>query len=386
MLSFQQQIITMNGLSLLQHLAIISDPRQQGKVEHKLSDILFLAIVAVIGGAEGWEEIEDFGIDHLDWLRQYGDFENGVPVHDTIARVMGMISAKQLQKCFAAWMKDCHEATEGDVIAIDGKTLRRSYNKGKRKGAIHMVSAFSAANQVVLGQVKTAEKSNEITAIPELLDLLSIRGCLVTIDAMGCQRAIAQKVIDKGADYLLVVKGNQPMLEAAFDNYFRLEMLQSSEGDTYSTQESGHGRKETRLSLVNDDMSLLGDLALEWPEIKTLGIVAAIRQEGNNPATDMSVRYYISSAKLSAQEMLEATRAHWSIESQLHWRLDVGMREDDCRIRREQAGENLATIRHIAFNALNGETSFKAGIKRKQKRASRNNAYLSQVLAGLGSS
>lgn len=383
MLSFQRQCIAMNGLGLLDHLSIISDPRQQGKVEHKLSDILFLAIVAVIGGAEGWEEIEDFGIDHLDWLRQYGDFEHGVPVHDTIARVMGMLSAKQLQTSFASWMKDCHDVTEGEVIAIDGKTLRRSYDKGKRKGAIHMVSAFSTANQVVLGQVKTGDKSNEIKAIPELLELLSIRGCLVTIDAMGCQRAIAQKVIDKGADYLLAVKGNQPTLEAAFDNYFRLEMLQSDEENTYSTQESGHGRKETRLSLAVDELSILGDLALEWPEIKTLGIVAAMREEGGQPAKDISVRYYISSARLSAREMLEATRSHWSIESQLHWRLDVGMREDDCRIRREQAGENMAAIRHIAFNILNADTSFKAGIKRKQKRASRNTAYLSEVLAGL---
>ncbi|WP_299022915.1 ISAs1 family transposase, partial [uncultured Photobacterium sp.] len=147
-----------------------------------------LAIVAVIGGAEGWEEIQDFGDDHLEWLRQYGDFENGIPVHDTIARVMGMISAKQLQKCFAAWMKSCHEVTNGEVIAIDGKTLRSTYDKGRRQGAIHMVSAFSAANQVVIGQVKTSEKSNEITAIPELLGLLNIRGCLVTIDAMGCQK------------------------------------------------------------------------------------------------------------------------------------------------------------------------------------------------------
>ena len=169
----------MNGLSLLDHLAIINDPRQQWKIEHKLSDILFLAIVAVIGGAEGWEEIEDFGVDHLEWLKQYGDFDNGIPVHDTIARVMSMISAKQLQKSFAAWMRDCHIATEGEVIAIDGKSLRGTYNKDRRQGIIHMVSAFSAANQVVLGQVKTAEKSNEITAIPELLEILNIRGCLV---------------------------------------------------------------------------------------------------------------------------------------------------------------------------------------------------------------
>ncbi|MFD1007487.1 MULTISPECIES: ISAs1 family transposase [Oceanisphaera] len=374
----------MNGLSLLDHLSIIHDPRQQWKVEHKLSNILFLAIVAVIGGAEGWEEIQDFGVDHFDWLQQYGDFDNGIPVHDTIARVMDMISAKQLQKSFATWMRDCHIATEGEVIAIDGKTLRGTYDKGRRQGMIHMVSAFSAANQVVLGQVKTAEKSNEITAIPKLLELLNIRGCLVTIDAMGCQKAIAKKVLNKDADYLLSVKSNQPSLEAAFDNYFKLEMLQSDEGDTYSTKEQGHGRVETRLCLVNDDLSVLGDLEFEWPELKTMGIVAAIRQEKGQPATDISIRYYISSAKLTSKQLLEASRAHWSIESQLHWRLDVGMSEDNCRIRRDEAGENFAAIRHIAFNLLNSDTSFKAGLKRKQKRAGRNSDYLARVLMGQG--
>lgn len=374
----------MNGLNLLDYLTIINDPRQQWKVEHKLSDILFLVIVAVIGGAEGWEEIEDFGVDHLEWLQQYGDFENGIPVHDTIARVMSMISAKQLQKSFAAWMRDCHIATEGEVIAIDGKSLRGTYSKGHRNGIIHMVSAFSAANKVVLGQVKTAEKSNEITAIPELLELLNIRGCLITIDAMGCQKAIARKVVSKEADYLLSVKSNQPSLEAAFDNYFKLEMLQREDGDTYSTKEQGHGRVETRLCLVNDDLSVLGDIAFEWPELKTMGIVATIRQEKGQPATGITLRYYISSAQLTSKELLEASRAHWSIESQLHWRLDVGMREDECRIRREQAGENFAAIRHIALNLLSADTSFKAGIKRKQKRAGRNNEYLSRVLAGQG--
>ena len=180
-----------------------------------------------------------FGVDHLEWLKQYGDFDNGIPVHDTIARVMSMISAKQLQKSFAAWMRDCHIATEGEVIAIDGKSLRSTYNKDRRQGIIHMVSAFSAANQVVLGQVKTAEKSNEITAIPELLEILNIRGCLVTIDAMGCQKAIAKKILDKEADYLLAVKSNQGRLEAAFDNYFKLEMLQSDEGDITAPKNKG---------------------------------------------------------------------------------------------------------------------------------------------------
>ncbi|WP_276111026.1 ISAs1 family transposase [Halomonas sp. JS92-SW72] len=190
--------------SLMHHLSIVPDFRQAWKVQHQLSDILFLTVCAVICGAEGWDEIEDFGHAKLDFLRQYGDFEAGVPSHDTLARVMALVNAEQLQSAFAEWMKACHDVTEGAVVAIDGKTLRGSYCRGKGKGAIHMVSAFSAANGVVLGQVKTAEKSNEITAIPELLKLLNLQGCLVTIDAMGCQKKIATQILQKGADYLLV--------------------------------------------------------------------------------------------------------------------------------------------------------------------------------------
>lgn len=210
----------MNGLSLLEHISIIHDYRQPWKISHTLSDILFLTIVAVIGGAEGWDEIADFGEDHLDWLRLYGDFESGIPSQHTIARVMSTISGKQLQKLFIQWMKDCHTLTEGSVVAIDGKSLRGTYDKSKRDCLVHMVSAFSAQNQVVLGQVKTSEKSNEITAIPELLQLLELKGCLVTLDAMGCQRKIAQTILDKEADYLLAVKGNQGKLAEAFDAWY----------------------------------------------------------------------------------------------------------------------------------------------------------------------
>ena len=376
----------MNGSSLLEHISIIRDPRQSWKIEHKLTDIIFLMVAAVIAGAEGWEDIEDFGHDHLDWLRKYGDFEHGVPVHDTIARVINLISSNQLQRCFSLWMQDCHEVTKGEVIAIDGKTLRGTYNKDKRCGAIHMVSAFSAANQTVLGQVKTGDKTNEIKAIPELLELLSINGCLVTIDAMGCQKEIATKIINKNADYLLAVKGNQKCLEEAFNKVFHSRMLQQFDGDSHVTQEKGHGRQEVRLSLVEHDIELLGDVALKWPKLATLGVVASIRQEGEKSAEAMQIKYYISSAKLSAQALLENTRAHWCIENQMHWRLDIGFKEDSCRIRREQAGENFAVVRHIALNLLTAESSFKAGIKRKQKKAYRNNAYLSQVLAGQGSS
>lgn len=379
----------MTGLSLLDHISLIKDPRQSWKISHKLADIIFLTVTALIAGAEGWEEIEDFGTDHLTWLRQYGDFENGIPSHDTIARLMGLLSGQQLQRFFVQWMQTCHEMSDGTLVAIDGKTLRGTADKRIKNSAIHMVSAFCAANRVVLGQVKTEAKSNEITAIPALLNLLELKGCLVSIDAMGCQRKIAKQIVEKGADYLLAVKGNQGKLEQAFDAWYSPQMFKSGMEESdghYATQESGHGRRETRLCIASQDLSPLGDLAFEWSKLSTIGIVATIREEGGQPfnSDQFELRFYISSRRLTAKELLEASRGHWSIEASLHYRLDVGMREDECRIRRQESGENLAVCRHIALNLLTEEKSFKAGVKRKQKRANRNNEYLSQVLAGRG--
>jgi predicted transposase YbfD/YdcC len=370
---------------LFEHFSIIKDPRQSWKIEHKLFDILLLTICAVIAGADGWEDIEEFGNERLDWLKQYGDFENGIPVHDTIARVISQINPKQFQTCFIQWMASCHESTAGDVIAVDGKTVRRSFDKSKKQGAIHMVSAFSTANKVVLGQLKTNVKSNEITAIPELLKLLEIKGCIVTIDAMGCQKDIAKTIVEQDADYLLAVKGNQGKLEAAFDKHFPLSSLSDYQGDYYNTEEKGHGRNEQRLHLVSDVFGDFVDLSFEWPHLKTLGVAISFRQEGDNIRDKtMSVRYYISSAKLTAKAFAEAIRAHWQIEAQLHWKLDVGMREDECRIRRGDAAENLAGFRHVAMNLLTNEKTVKAGIKRKRLKAALSADYLSRVLAGQG--
>lgn len=210
---------------LMVHISIIPDYRQSWKVEHKLSDILLLTICAVISGAEGWEDIEDFGETHLDFLKQYGDFDHGIPVHDTIARVVSCVSPQRFHECFINWMRDCHSSEDGSVIAIDGKTLRGSYDKSRRRGAIHVISAFSAMGGVVLGQLKTAEKSNEITAIPELIKLLDIKGKVITTDAMGCQKDIAEKIIFQDGDYLFAVKGNQGRLQKAFEEKFPLKEL-----------------------------------------------------------------------------------------------------------------------------------------------------------------
>lgn len=378
-------VLEMNAFDLMNRLSVIYDARQKWKVNHKLADILLLVICAVIAGCEGWEEIEDFGNERLDWLKKYGEFEFGIPSHHTIARVVSAVNPKQFQKCFIEWMQACHQATNGEIIAIDGKTARGSYDKGKDKGAIHMVSAFATANELVLGQIKINDKSNEITAIPELLDLLEIRGCLITIDAMGCQREIAKKIVDKGADYLLAVKGNQGKLQECFEKHFSIEKVSQWKGDIFKTEEKSHGRMESRLHIVSDIFDEFVNLSFDWKGMKTLGIILSARMEnGVFNTDDISVRYYISSAELTAEEFAHAAREHWAIENKLHWKMDVAMREDDCRIRRGNAAEMLTGFRHMAVNMLNNTKTFKAGLKRKQKKAAMSTKYLSEVLAGCG--
>lgn len=365
------------------HFQIIKDYRQESKVEHKLSDIILLTICGVLSGHDGWDGIIDFGNARLDFLKRYGHFEAGIPSADTLSRVMGMINPVALQRSFIAWMKDCHTLTDGEVIAIDGKTLRGSYDRSKGKGTIHMVNAFAKANGMSIGQLKVDSKSNEITAIPKLLDLLDVKGCLITIDAMGCQKKIAQEIRDKEADYLLAVKGNQGMLEQAFDDYFRMDMLQDFDGSSYSTQEKSHGRIETRVALVNRDLSVLGDIEHEWPGLKSMGIVASIRQESAVATEqDVSIRYYICSKELEAQTLLEATRSHWGVEV-MHWSLDTAFCEDNSRIRADDRAEAFARIRQICLNLLKSETTFKGGIKRKRMNCAMDEKYLSKVLESL---
>lgn len=365
------------------HFQIIKDYRQESKVEHKLSDIILLTICGVLSGHDGWDGIIDFGNARLDFLKRYGHFEAGIPSADTLSRVMGMINPVALQRSFIAWMKDCHTLTDGEVIAIDGKTLRGSYDRSKGKRTLHMVNAFATANGMSIGQLKVDSKSNEITAIPKLLDLLDVKGCLITIDAMGCQKKIAQKIRDKEADYLLAVKGNQGMLEQAFDDYFRMDMLQDFDGSSYSTQEKSHGRIETRVALVNRDLSVLGDIEHEWPGLKSMGIVASIRQESAVATEqDVSIRYYICSKELEAQTLLEATRSHWGVEV-MHWSLDTAFCEDNSRVRADDRAEAFARIRQICLNLLKSETTFKGGIKRKRMNCAMDEKYLSKVLESL---
>lgn len=361
-----------------QFFSVIQDPRQSAKILYPLFDILFLTVCATIAGMDGWEDIEDFGEAHLDWLQSKGLFLNGIPVHDTIARVVSSIEPDQFQSCFLMWMQAVNATSSGDLVAIDGKALRSSYNREDRRSAIHMVSAFATANGVVIGQVKTDAKSNEITAIPELLKLLDIKGCLVSIDAMGCQTEIAKQIVDQGGDYLLAVKGNQKNLAKAVQQKLIPLTRQSPVCDI----ERGHGRIEAREYHVMSADELTADFP-DWKGLKTIGVAIGYRVDSAGQES-LDYRYYISSAELTPDCLANAVRGHWEIENRLHWVLDVTMNEDACQICRGNAAELLAGVRHMVLNMLRLETSKKASIRRKQKMAAMNIGYLEKViLAGI---
>jgi predicted transposase YbfD/YdcC len=370
----------MSANTLFEHFSSIDDPRQQGKVQHPLFDILFLTISAVIAGCQGWEEIEDFAHDKLSWLRKFIALSNGVPRHDTIARVISRIDMTQFQASFSQWMQSCSELTDGSVVAIDGKRLKGSFKQPDRKDAIHIVSAFACENGVTLGQCKTDSKSNEITAIPELLKLLELKDCLVTIDAMGCQKEIGKQIIEKEADYLLALKANQSSLFEQVKQLLQPEITRQIANDSLLSEvDYQRGREEFRAAVVCHDMTHIPASA-SWPNLQSAGVIVSYRKLDNQKQGELTYRYYISSANLSAQRLAEATRAHWHIENSLHWCLDVAMNEDGCRIRRDGAAEVFAGVRHIALNLLKKETSFNKGVRAKQLKAARNESYLEKVL------
>ena len=357
----------------------LHDPRQSAKIAYPLFDILFLTVCAVIGGCEGWEDIEDFGQAHSRWFQDKGLFPNGLPVHDTIARVISSLDPEQFQLCFLKWMQAVNSSAKGQLIAIDGKVLRSSYNRDDRQSTIHMVSAFASANGMVLGQVKTDAKSNEITAIPELLTLLDMTGCLISIDAMGCQTDIAAQIVDHGGDYLLAVKGNQETLHRAV----REAMAPlAREGSHQATIEQSRGRTELREYHVMPAGEMVKQFPT-WKGLNTLGVAIGYRRDSKGNES-LEYRYYISSAALTEEQFAKAVRGHWGIENQLHWVLDVTMKEDACPIYRGDAAQILATVRHMALNMLRAEKGKTASIRRKQKIAAMNSDYLEQViLAGI---
>lgn len=367
-----------------EHFSNITDHRQQCKVTHELHDILLTLVVGVICGAEGWEAIEDVAHNKLDLLKKYGSFQNGVPVHDTIARVVSAICPQKLQQNFINWMKDAHQMSNGDIVAIDGKTVRGSYDKKSKKNAIHMVSAFASANGVVLGQVKTDAKSNEINAIPELLALLDIKGCIVTIDAMGCQKAIAKTIRANQADYVLALKGNQGHLQQAVRDFFDIAQetnFARVPHQFYEEVNDGHGRIEHRRYWLTSALQSIQDLTDKWCDLHSIGMVESRRIEGDKESVD--IRYFITSLSDNIQPFSQAVRRHWGIENQLHWVLDVTFKEDESRIRRNNAAENMVVMRHLTFNLLKQETSCKKGIKAKRFKAALDSDYAEKVLMGI---
>jgi len=370
--------------SISRHFSELSDPRIERAKRHELIDIVTIALCGTICGADNWVEIAEWGRAKEGWLRQFLALPNGIPSHDTFGDVFARLDTEEFGECFLSWVKAMQELTHGEVIAIDGKRVCGSGDKSTGKAAIHMVSAWASQNHLVLGQVKVDDKSNEITAIPELLKLLEIEDCIVTIDAMGCQKEIAQTILDAQADYVLSVKQNQGRLYEDLQDLFAgtAEVAYQDVPHDYArTVEKDHGRIEIRECWTLSNASSLAHLRThaDWPALHT---VACLRRERRLPdTTSVELAFYISSLPNSAQLILNATRQHWSIENSLHWTLDVGFAEDHNRTRTDHAPQNLATLRHFALNLLKQETSLKVGIKAKRLRAGWDDTYLLKVIA-----
>jgi predicted transposase YbfD/YdcC len=404
----------MPSRSLTEHFASLPDPRVERTRHHALLDLLTIALCAMICGADGFVEMEAWGRAREPWLRERLELAGGIPSHDTFNRVFARLDPVAFERCFRAWTEALREALsppadapadplpEGAMatsppaprIALDGKRLRRSFDRGTGQAALHLVSAWATEQRLVLGQVKVGAGGNEITALPELLSLLDLAGCLVTIDAIGCQREIARQIVAQGGDYVLAVKANQPALledVQLFLDDAREQEFRGVSHQAHQTFDAEHGRQERRVYFVTGEVAWLRERhqtqgADRWAGLASIGMVEARRREGG-PGTPESVerRYYISSlagdATGSAQQFAEAVRGHWGIENGLHWVLDVAFREDDCRVRRAHAPQNLATLRQLAVNLLRREPTAKVGVKTRRLKAAWDLAYLEKVLA-----
>ena len=354
----------------------IPDPRSGNGIRHRLDEILTIAILAILCDCAKFTEMELFGQEREGWLRTFLSLENGIPSHDTFGDVFAALSPDAIQARFISWVETIREKVSGDIVPVDGKTIRRSKDLGNNRKAIHIVSAWSAANGIVLGEIATDEKSNEITAIPDLLSMLELKGCIVTIDAMGTQTNIASTIVDCGADYVLAVKENQQLLHQDIKLYFSTE---SSSCDSAKTTEKSHGRYETRECWVSTDIGWLYNKD-NWSGISGIGMIRSTRQMVGSDKVETSVKYFIYSKNMTAMELLAANRAHWGIENGLHWVLDMDFREDESRMRLGNCATNMNVFRHLALNLIKTESSTKASVNMKRKRCALSLEYLLKVI------
>ena len=369
----------------------LPDPRAPNVV-HKLHDILVVALCAVICGADGWAEVEVFGRSKLAWFKTFLDLPGGIPSHDTFGRVFARLDPDAFERCFIAWTSAVAQVSGGRLIAIDGKAIRRSFEHAwDKSGMAHLVSAFVDANRMVFGQAAVGGKSNELEAIPRLLGLLDLAGATVTIDAIGCQRDVARRVVEKGADYVLAVKENQPALHAKVKALLDEAVLEGFRGMSHGHSErtdGGHGRVETRRVWVTDEVRWLGEQLLgQWPGLSggSVGVVEAVRQNLGDLSGRVTTerRYFISSiAGTDAARLGDAVRGHWSVENKLHWQLDVSFREDERRIRKGHGAENYSRLCRLALNLLKRDRTVKIGVHGKRLKAGWDEHYLLRLLTG----
>ena len=366
--------------SFINYFADLADPRQEDRCDHKLLDILFIAICAVICGADGFTDMEEFGLAKETWLRQFLELPNGIPSHDTFGRVLARLNPQAFQQSFLNWVRAVADVTNQEIVPIDGKKLRRSHDRANGQRAIELVSAWTRSNRLMLGQVKVAEASNEITAVPQLLRLLALKGCIVTVDALNCQKETAAEILKQEADYVLALKGNHPNLQQEVEIFFDAIVNERSFGyeiSRYETVDGDHGRIETRKYWQVNAPDYVKEKA-DWPGLASLGMCEARREM--NGQTSAEKRYYLCSLGVEAKRFAEAVRGHWSIENSLHWILDVVFREDDSRVRVGHAAENFGLLRRIAVNLLQQEKTLKRGVKTKRLKAALDERYLFKVL------
>ena len=372
------------SISVFEHFRSLPDPRMERTKLHSLHDILVITICAVISGSDAWTDVEEFAIEREEWFRRFLKLPNGIPSHDTFGRVFAALDPVAFGACFVSWLAAVSKELVGKVVAVDGKTLRRSFDTASEKKAIHMVSAWASEARIVLGQVTTDAKSNEITAIPELLKTLELKGCIVTLDAMGCQRKIAEEIGAREADYVIGLKGNQGALRDDVKLFFEDQRTCGFKDTIHAYAEDtdkDHGRIETRRCWLVWEVAWL-QARHDWPGLRSIVLLESERTVGEKTTTEQ--RFYISSlAATDAPRMAQVIRQHWGIENGLHWCLDMAFNEDQSRVRDGHAAENLAIVRHLALNLLKAETTCKRGIRLKRLKASWSDDYLVKVLTAL---